>query len=208
MLYFRKDISPRNMLAIWHIEENKRDLLAMLNNKGWYTEIENLPSETRSIEKLAVRVLLKEILQEEKQIFYSEQGMPYLKDSAFNISISHTKNFAAILLGTKQNMGIDIEQITEKVKRVKDKFITFGEQIDPDKELNHLLIHWSAKEALFKAFHRQISDLKNEVIIQPFCPEESGKIFASVIAVNKQVEVHYSVTDAFVLSYCLTNWLS
>lgn len=205
MLYFRKDISPHNMLAIWHIEENKRDLLAMLNIKGWYTEIENLPSETRSIEKLAVRVLLKEILQEEKQIFYSEQGMPYLKDSAFNISISHTKNFAAILLGTKQNMGIDIEQITEKVKRVKDKFITFGEQIDPDKELNHLLIHWSAKEALFKAFHKQISDLKNEVIIQPFCPEESGKIFASVIGVNKQVEVHYSVKDAFVLSYCLTN---
>lgn len=205
MLYFRKDISPHNMLAIWHIEENKRDLLAMLNNKGWYTEIENLPAETRSIEKLAVRVLLKEILQEEKQIFYSEQGMPYLKDSAFNISISHTKNFAAILLGTKQNMGIDIEQITEKVKRVKDKFIRFGEQINPDKELNHLLIHWSAKEALFKAFHRQISDLKNEVIIQPFCPEESGKIFASVIGVNKQVEVHYFVTDAFVLSYCLTN---
>lgn len=205
MLYFRKDISPHNMLAIWHIEENKRDLLAMLNNKGWYTEIENLPSETRSIEKLAVRVLLKEILQEEKQIFYSEQGMPYLKDSAFNISISHTKNFAAILLGTKQNMGIDIEQITEKVKRVKDKFITFREKIDPDKELNHLLIHWSAKEALFKAFHKQISDLKNDVIIQPFCPEASGKIFASVIGVNKQVEVYYSVTDAFVLSYCLTN---
>jgi len=88
--------------------------------------------------------------QRRKNCSSHRDGRPYLTDRSFNVSISHTRNHAAILIHPSKNVGIDIEEISDRVYRVASKFVSQDEYIDPHHEKIHLLLHWSAKETMFK----------------------------------------------------------
>lgn len=203
MLYLKKDISSTSILGIWRLEESQDELLALLDNREWSDDIISIKSESRRLEKLAVRVLLKELAGLEKDICYLETGKPYFKDGSYNISISHTKGYAAVILSKKYPVGVDIEQLSDRVIRVKSKYISDKEYIDRDKDVVHLLLHWSAKEAIYKLLDIPGIELKEEVIIGRFKPEEEGVFTADILKTNQKVEVCYCVTPDFVLTYTL-----
>lgn len=203
MLYLKIDISSTSILGIWQLEESQDELLALLDNREWSDDILSIKSESRRLEKLAVRVLLKDLTGEEKDICYLETGKPYLEDGSCNISISHTKGYVAVFLDEKHRVGVDIEQISDKVIRVKSRYISDKEYIDPNNELEHLLLHWSAKESIYKLLDISGIELKEEVIISRFKPEEEGVFTADILKTNQKVEVCYCVTPDFVLTYTL-----
>ena len=78
------------LLGIWKSDETTEQLLASLEHKDWYREKLAVFSEKRKHEWLSVRVLLKALCGEEKEIAYYSSGRPYLKDGSRYISISHT----------------------------------------------------------------------------------------------------------------------
>ena len=81
-------------------------------------------SEGRKSEWLSVRVLLKELTGSEPDILYHDNGAPYLPESSLHISISHTKGFAAVLLSPNKPVGIDIEYRSERIHRIKSRFLS------------------------------------------------------------------------------------
>jgi len=203
MLFLRKQTED-SVLAIWRIDESKEELLSLLDN---HSILENdvmcLKSEEKVIERLAVRVLLKYLLGRELEIRYFPSGKPFLRGLNAYLSISHTHGYVAVMLGEKDQLGIDIQSIEEKVKRVKPKFVSPKEYIDPDNELIHLLLHWSAKETLYKALGKPGIELKTEVFIEPFQPKESGK-FVTIdrsTPTEQEIIISYMVTPDFVLTY-------
>ena len=152
MPLYRTYIEGEFLLGIWKSDETTEQLLASLEHKDWYREKLAVLSEKRKHEWLSVRVLLKALCGEEKEIAYYSSGRPYLKDGSRYISISHTRGYVAVALHSSCEVGMDIEQYGTRVRKVASRFIRSDEEpamMEGD-EVYALLLHWSAKEALFK----------------------------------------------------------
>lgn len=200
MLYLKEHIKE-SLLGVWKVEETCEELLTQLAHNEWLSPIYLVKSESRKREMLATRVLLKALLEEEKQIAYLDSGKPYLVDDSYKISISHTKGYVAIILHPFHTMGLDIEQRTDKIFKVKDRVITGSDNIDPRNEQVHLLLHWSAKEAMFKYLDAEGVDFRANLHVESFVPDEKGMFFVSESKTEKmqKFEAHYLVTADFVM---------
>ena len=162
---FLQDKTNDTQWAVWKVEESLEALLALLPDARRVCceqELLQFASERRKIEWLSVRVLLYFMLKEDKQIGYSSEGKPFLTDDSFFISISHTKGYVAVILNPKTPVGIDIEQYGKRVHKVFDRFIRPDEQVEAyqgDTTWGGLL-HWSAKETVFKCMKNADADLR------------------------------------------------
>jgi phosphopantetheinyl transferase len=206
-MLFRQQHTPNGaLLGIWKIEEAREELLQLLPKKLCAEAIEHIAkirAEQRAVEWLATQILLYTLLGEEKQILKKTNGQPYLSDNSYQISISHTKNYAAILLHPTLSVGIDIETISERVKKIAYKFISDDEYIDPTQEVVHQLLHWAAKESLFKLLGETEVDFKQHLHINPFTPLLEGMISANETKSNdrKSFVVHYEVCNDYVITW-------
>ena len=148
-IIFKTD-SP--MLGVWRMTECSDELLAMLGRREDYRPfLERVNAETRRREHLASRVLLARLLGYEAQVGYRQDGAPFLFGSSLHISISHTRDYAAVIVG-EQPVGIDIEYRSDRVWKIRERFLSSEElaMLDPTNEVEQLLICWCVKEALFK----------------------------------------------------------
>lgn len=102
-----------------------------------------------------------------EHIYYSEIGVPYLKKDCF-ISISHSSNIVGIAYCKDFQIGLDIELIAGKAKKVHLKFLNHLEQLQfdctSDIEMTKL---WSAKETLYKISNRNGIDFKTDLVLAP-----------------------------------------
>ena len=154
------------------IAETPDELLSQLEQKAWYIPTLAKMGEHRQREWLTVRTLLKKMLGEEKQISYTTTGKPYLADSSYHISISHTKAYVALALDENYPVAVDIEQISSRVEKIRSRFMSETEEqhLSKTQPLIHLLLHWSAKEALYKYMDENDIDFQLQLHIHPFEP--------------------------------------
>ena len=169
---FQLQTTPESIIwTVREIREPVDDLLSSLQKKELYLPyLSQITSENRKKEWLTIRVLLKEILGEEKEILYTSTGKPYLSDDSYQISISHTKGFVALALHPQMKIGIDIEHISPRIHKIRSRFMNEKEETNLDKEHEeiHLLLHWSAKESMFKILDEQNIDFKTDLHVNPF----------------------------------------
>lgn len=155
MLYHCDRNADGEILSIWKMDEPAEDLLSLFSEKkGLYqSEVERHKSVKRRQEYLSVRALLLDALGHECDVFHDEMGKPSLSEEHLRISISHTKGYAAILLSPLREVGLDIEQFSDKIFHVRDKFLRAEEkQIIDSIDRTQLLLCWSAKETVYKLY--------------------------------------------------------
>jgi 4'-phosphopantetheinyl transferase EntD len=164
-------------------------------------------TENRKKEWLTIRVLLKELLGTEEEIFYSSSGKPYLSDNLYHISISHTKGYAALILNKENEVAIDIERISPKVENIWKRFVSEEEEkaLSQSESRIHLLLYWSAKETLFKRIDIDDVDFKTHLHIRPFEPVlgEWSDFEAYETRTKNQncFNIKYFVHEDYVLTY-------
>ena len=193
--------------AVWKMEESLDVLLSLLPNTRKIScekELLRFTSERRKMEWLSVRVLLYSMLQEDKEIVYSSEGKPFLSDHSFYISISHTKGYVAVALSSLNSVGIDIEQYGKRVHKVFDRFIRPDEQVEAyqgDTTWGGLL-HWSAKETVFKCMKNADADLR-KLCLSHFIPQKEGTFQVREYATEGQslFSVGYRICEDFVLTW-------
>ena len=193
------------LLGIWKSDETTEQLLASLEHKDWYREKLAVLSEKRKHEWLSVRVLLKALCGEEKEIAYYSSGRPYLKDGSRYISISHTRGYVAVALHSSCEVGMDIEQYGTRVRKVVSRFIRSDEEstmMEGD-EVYALLLHWSAKEVVFKCMNTAEGDFREHLRIFPFTVAEKGAFSAEEYRTPEQrkFEIRYLLHPDFVLTW-------
>ena len=107
---------------------------------------------------------------------YEPSGKPYLADNSYFISISHTKGYVAVILSEEKPVGIDIEQYSRRVHKVAHKYMREDEQFVPygEDDTWSLLLHWSAKEVMFKCMNTPEVDFREHLHIEPFTTEQQG----------------------------------
>jgi len=197
----------QNIIVVVPLEEDSESLLSRLSFKEKYLPVIEKMAENRKREWLSIRVLIKELLGEEKEIGYNALGKPYLLDNSFYISISHTKGYAALILNKENEVAIDIERITPRVENIRTRFVNGEEEkvLSQANKLVHLLLYWSAKESLFKRLCIENVDFKTHLHISPFEPVLGE--WSSFDACETRTEnhncfkIHYFVHEDYVLTY-------
>ncbi len=204
---FLQDKTNDTQWAVWKVEESLEALLALLPDARRVCceqELLQFASERRKIEWLSVRALLYFMLKEDKQIGYSSEGKPFLTDDSFFISISHTKGYVAVILNPKTPVGIDIEQYGKRVHKVFDRFIRPDEQVEAYQGDTTwgVLLHWSAKETVFKCMKNADADLR-KLCLSHFIPQKEGTFQVREYATEGQslFSVGYRICEDFVLTW-------
>jgi phosphopantetheinyl transferase len=208
MLIFEEKLFDGASIGVWRLDEELSQLLSFCSKKQKYlSKMEQFLSAQRKREWLAVRVLLKQICGEEKEIAYYPSGKPYLADGSFCISISHTKGYVTVLLHPTRKVGIDIEQKNERVLTVKHKFLNESEiaNIANECELEQTLLYWSAKESVYKLLGIEGVNFSEQLQVKPFVLATQGVLNVQALVSTQTTDytVHYRFFDDAVLSWVI-----
>lgn len=110
--------------------------------------------------------MLAEMLGGEVDLAHNADGKPMI--DGYNVSISHTRGILAIMLSRGYSVGVDVEYMSDRVTKIASRFLRSDEQ--PSTTLD-LLLHWCAKEAMFKlrsethlTYEQMRVDLRNRVV--------------------------------------------
>ena len=199
-------------VAIWYITETTDELYAQLATTKYDAQLLEKKNEGRRAEWLAVRLLVKQLFGAECEVAYHSTGAPYLKGSDVHISISHTRDYAAVAYSTAGPIGLDIERISDRVERIAHRFTstdeaayidTHGQQ---DRPMYHL-INWSAKETLYKLLDdTRMADFKAAFHIAPYTLASKGMLDATLLAAyDGRVAVHYRLFPDFVCTWVISS---
>ena len=192
-----EEISPGCRLGLWKIEDSIEELVEAnpcLHSILEHTE--KFRSESRRKEVLAIYALLFAMTGDSKlRIEHDPLSRPLVE--GFHVSVSHTKGYAALILSTRGNVAVDIEYLSNRVERIAHKFIRYDEKA-PD--LYSKLIHWCAKETIYKLFSEEMLDFF-DTCLSPFLLSENGTIDVVDLKEKKTQLVYYRLNDKYVLTY-------
>jgi len=194
-------------LLVWELTENVETLKNQLNLMDSETTLFNkIVSEKRKLEFLGIRVALNKLIGKEIQIQYDDEGKPHLFDNSYQISVSHSNKWLAVIAHPTQKVGIDIECPTDKIKNLYTRFLSKTEQkeLSGGEDIKQLLLAWSAKEALYKIIGKEAIDFANQLRIFPFQVNSSGEMLAQHLPTTTYYKLSYQQNEKFTLVYCLT----
>ena len=207
-IFFKKQINDNILIGIWKISESAEWLNSkLILDKEDFEIFNSFKTELRKKHWLTYRILLKELIdsKSELKILYDESGKPYLKNSNYKISVSHSFEFAAAIVSRKVPAGIDIEKISQRIERIKNKFLSENElkDINESFRLEKLYIYWCAKEALYKLYGKRDLNFITNIKIAPFNFEQKGHINGELSgdSYSKKYKLFYEQVNDYMLVY-------
>lgn len=205
---YKKQIDDDTEFAIWKIEEKADDLYNQLQlNEQEKAYVEQLSHGKRNLHWLGTRVLLRKMLNTDEYIDcqVDEHGKPYLVDLPYHISLSHSFDYAAVMISKKRPVGIDIEQIKEKVERIAHKFMRPAEMafINDQHKIQQLYVCWCAKEAVYKCYGQKEVSFADNISLKPFNFDKQGNVSAHLNkgAVSLDYRVDYLQYEDYMIGY-------
>jgi len=165
--YNLKEVSNIHKIAYATVNyNNSQELFEELKkNKIKLNQLLEFTNEKRKAEWMTIRYLLLQIHDELDDIIYDKHGKPHFINSNSQLSISHSHDMVAVSIHEKNACGIDIQLISNKIIRIKQKFLNINEQSETKNDPEELTIYWSCKEALFKIYGKKDAYLKENMSI-------------------------------------------
>ncbi len=205
---FRKKVDDDTEFALWKIEENAEELYQQLQlDEEEKAFIQKLSNSKRYLHWLGTRVLLRKMLNTKEYIDckIDAHGKPYLTTIPYHISLSHSFDYAAVMISKNQPVGIDIEKIEQKVERIAHKFLRPEELafINPNDKINQLYACWCAKEAVYKCYGRKEVSFLNHIFLTDFVCCDAGTVHATIktATVDLDFEVEYLQFNEYMIGY-------
>lgn len=199
-------INDTCQLALWKITEELDDLLkCVCLNDTEQARLDGFGSFARKKEFVTTRVLLQKLLGEGVFIENNEHGKPFLVNSDFDISISHSKDYVGIMVGRNHDLALDIEYLSDRVYRITKRFMS-ADEISSISETNkqlHIYQHWCAKECMIKLYGKKDVLLIDELKIHPFQPNQStfsGEVIRADF--SKRFDFQYLRFDSYLMVWC------
>lgn len=182
---YNKDIDGQTILSVWKIEETEEELFSGLQLRQHELDfIASLKGSKRLLQWLSTRLLLRTMLNTAEYIDcrMDEHGKPYLVNSPYHISLSHSYDYAAVMIGKEKSVGVDIEQIKDKIHRIQQKFLSPPELegLGVKDDTHGLYICWCVKEAIYKWYGKKGLEFRKHIHIQPFQLLAAGSLTVKV----------------------------
>jgi phosphopantetheinyl transferase len=161
----------------------------------------------RKTEWLASRWLWRTLAKDLNHgpIIKDEHGKPCIKGSNWQMSISHTQTYAAVIAAPFL-VGIDIQRKVTKIGRIAHKFLSLQEleQINLSANpLDHLHVYWGAKESLYKAYGRRKLDFRDQLQIKAFNLESGFTVGTLLKGAKRDFKIWYELNPEYVLVYAI-----
>jgi 4'-phosphopantetheinyl transferase len=178
---YNQDIDDHTILAVWKIEEGEEELLSGLQLKQHELDfLTTLSQGKRLLQWLSTRFLLRTMLNTSEYIDcrMDEHGKPYLANSPYSISLSHSYDYAAVMIGKEKGVGVDIELIKPKIHRIQQKFLNVPELALPNVKNNTEALYacWCIKEAVYKWYGKKGLEFRKHIHIQAFDLTDHGSV--------------------------------
>ena len=162
-------------LGLWKIEEDIPFFESAIPYRS------NAVNQERAKQQLAARMALESVHRNFpfNQVRIVEGGKPVLKNNASKFSLSHCNGFSAAIVSDKNEVGIDIEPIHDRVLKVEKKFLNEHElDLLASTGAAHRVVYstlfWSLKEAMFKWWGRGGVDFSRDIEIVEFNADDVG----------------------------------
>jgi 4'-phosphopantetheinyl transferase len=206
---YNKDIDDQTILSVWKIEETEEELFSGLQLKQHELDfVATLKGSKRLLQWLSTRLLLRRMLNTAEYIDcrMDEHGKPYLVNSDYSISISHSYDYASVMIGKNRDVGVDIEKIKTKVQLIQHKFLSVREldELNVKDNTQGLYACWCVKEAVYKWYGKKGLEFRKHIHIQPFELQDEGSLTVLVDLPDgtKNLTVHYFNTiEGYMLGY-------
>ena len=179
-------ISEQTQILIWKYSDEEKFSADLISDEK---EFENLKQKSpkRLIEKQMVRHMLRKILPNHK-IRYHENGQPYLEPFDKFVSVSHSFPYAVLAISEKK-IGVDIEQVKDRIDKIKHKFL-HPTEIDwlsrAESGIEHLTAIWCIKDALFKIHSSKQWSFKEFYVVDEFSLDKFSKIKCKVFDKDRE----------------------
>jgi len=210
-LVYHKVLDQYTSFAVWKIEESAEELMAQLQLKDHeILYLNTLINGKRNLHWLSTRVLLRRMMNTDAYIDcrVDSSGKPYLTNFPHFISLSHSFDYAAVMVSKDKAVGIDIELIKDKIERIAHKFMSKCELafISEDR-IEQLYVCWCAKEAIYKLHGKKNISFLDHIRIEPFDYSGTGSFRASLDTGSQKNDytVHYDKFKGYMIGYVADN---
>jgi phosphopantetheinyl transferase len=201
-------------IGVWHIAEDEDFYLQKVSVGREITHWH------KRLQHLAGRFLLQHFYPDfpYRLMEIADTRKPFLPNEEYHFSISHCGNYAAVIISKDHRVGVDIELLTEKVERIKHKFLNEEELIAinkmqsaigknelTDKPINLLTLLWCCKEAVFKWYGSAAVDFREDIHLKPFELSAEGNIDCEFVKdENVSLSIQYKFFDGLCLAWVAT----
>lgn len=187
-------------LGLWRMEEEPEELLS----GSPHLRLLEMPYKypARQKEFLCVRALLLAMTGDPTlRIEHTASGRPVVK--GWQVSISHTKGYAALMLSRAKTVGVDIEYRSDRVAKIASHYIRPDEMVGDFKSpttetVEKMLVLWCAKETLYKLH----SD-DNLAYFDMRAVEQQGELILENMKQGKRVTIHVIPAQDYVLTWAV-----
>ena len=203
-IFFQHRINETTRLGIWKIEETEHFF------KGNVPQHRDVTHPHKRLQHLAGRFLLQFLFPDFPYhlIQVADTRRPYLPNEEYHFSISHCGDYAAAIVSSESRVGIDIEIPSERIIRIKDKFLNEQEKqkwsmdgLQPD--IFALTLLWSCKEAVFKWYGDGGVDFSDQINLLE--QDKDTKIIGCTFTKNNsRLSVYYCLFDHLTLAWVVS----
>lgn len=165
--------------------------------------LKNIEIEKLSKHNLAARVLANTVCPEFDILEKDEYGKPYFESASFKISLTHAGKFAGFMQKENDDCGMDMEQITERVRRIVSKFIRPDEEEFLQHDINGMYLLWCAKETLYKYYGLKSLDFKEHLKVDYQKLTNKGTLNGHILKGDyyKELSFDYEFFDEYLLTH-------
>jgi phosphopantetheinyl transferase len=208
-IVWSQNLAEKGKIAIWEISETDQELYNMLQLDEKEEQHFQTLSKARQKQWLGSRVLLRTLLQTEEHIelIIDEHRKPFLNNFPFEIAISHANHLAAVIIYEGKKVGVDIEKISERILKIKNKFLSSEELnfIAAANELEQLHVCWGVKESLFKLYGKGSLPFIDGIKIAAFEYDKTVEVAANIAipAYQANFNVQYLKYEDFMLTWVI-----
>ena len=204
MPLFYQHINEFAKIAIWQIAEEKKFFLEKVPLQREITH------PHKQLQHLSGRYLLQYLYPDFPYhlIEIADTRKPFLQNEEYHFSISHSGDYAAVIISRYNRVGIDIELISAKAERIKNKFLDAEElemvssQWSMVSEQSLLTLFWSCKEAIFKWAGSNDVDFRKDIRLKRYDINNSeGTICCDFLKNNISLGLHYKFFENICLAW-------
>ena len=181
-------------LGLWRMEEEPEELLSGFPHLRLLEMPYKYPA--RQKEFLCVRALLLAMTGDPKlRIDHAESGQPIVE--GWQVSISHTKGYAVLMLSKEKAVGVDIEYRSDRVAKIASHYIRPDEMAETTEQM---LVLWCAKETLYKLHS---DDNLAYFDMRAVAPPDGNELKLENMKRSKQVTVHVILAPDYILTWAI-----
>lgn len=134
-------------------------------------KIDEIPENNKLQQNLLLKEMLLQTIGQPIELAYDEHGKPWIPNSNTGFSLSHSKDFVAIILSQNHNPGIDTESFRPSLEKIVPRLLHDSErdflEHCADRQMALQFI-WGAKEAVYKSWGKRGLTFAEDMVLEPF----------------------------------------